>query len=442
MTSPDTPKSTSSPESADGRSQHEWPDGTTLDLFGAPPAHASHTRRLDLGAEPMIPGICGQTFIGCSVPPGPLSSWENRLRERLAMVGSTESALIWKPVDTPTGLSISRLAPSTLHSNGNASIGSGFSSRWPTAKASEAGPDFAVVDRPNAGGLSLQTAMPSQADPAHWMAPTKRDGKDTGGMATVSESGRDRLDQLPRQMTATDRWSTARASDGAKGSPNQEFSGGGTPLPAQKHAAPWPTATALDRPRTDATLAKSAAYRKAKANQATVPLYLGEAMERLSASWPIGANLSAWPTVTVKEGRNATSTRQPDSEHHAGLTLTDAICLNPTPKRWTAPAESDGRRAGTVTDGMSGISLAQEINTVATDHGGPEPSGSIATIKKRAGSPTPAHPCWLMGFEAAFLFTAPTASELKDCRAALRIHSRLTSASSTESPPGQDSGTP
>lgn len=152
-------------------------------------------------------------------------------------------------------------------------------------------------------------------------------------------------------------WSTPRASDGEKGSPNQSFGAGGVPLPAQvvKWATPladdtsnrtkrfaqggtplsmqaseatakwctpsvaistggqssrsgdrqgeelltgqartamsdlrarsaqpyidrniWPTPTALNRPRSDETLEKRLAYRKAKAGQTTVPLYLEE----------------------------------------------------------------------------------------------------------------------------------------------------------------------
>lgn len=85
----------------------------------------------------------------------------------------------------------------------------------------------------------------------------------------------DRLDY------ATERcWSTPRASDGEKGGPNQSFGAGGVPLPSQ--TANWPTPTALDRPRSEETLAKSASFRKRNANQNTVPLYLGEVAER----WP------------------------------------------------------------------------------------------------------------------------------------------------------------
>ena len=61
----------------------------------------------------MIQGICGRTFIASSVPAGPLSSWESRLRERLAMVGSTESALIWREKVTPANQLLYQLVPLT-----------------------------------------------------------------------------------------------------------------------------------------------------------------------------------------------------------------------------------------------------------------------------------------------------------------------------------------
>ncbi|OUL17290.1 hypothetical protein B0X78_00215 [bacterium AM6] len=62
----------------------------------------------------------------------PLSSWENRLRRRLARTGSTECVLTWKASDTPAGRSLSRLVPSTRPT---AVIDSGL---WPTPMAHEA----------------------------------------------------------------------------------------------------------------------------------------------------------------------------------------------------------------------------------------------------------------------------------------------------------------
>ncbi len=53
----------------------------------------------------------------------------------------------------------------------------------------------------------------------------------------------------------------------------------------------WPTPTAMNRPRTPETMAKSAEFRKRTANQNTVPLYLSEA----AANWPT-------PRVSDTEG--------------------------------------------------------------------------------------------------------------------------------------------
>lgn len=148
----------------------------------------------------MTQGTYGRTFSALSEPIGPLSSWENRLRNRLAAHGSTESALIWKATTTPAGRSIYRLAPSTLHTNGPACTGS----LWPTPRTPTGGPETAerkkALGRKNSGGGDLA--------------------------ATVIAS----------------LWSTPRATDGEKGGPNMSFGAGGQPLPAQAY---WSTPTSL-----------------------------------------------------------------------------------------------------------------------------------------------------------------------------------------------------
>lgn len=122
----------------------------------------------------MIQGICGRTFIASSVPEGPLSSWENRLRERLAAVGSTESALIWRKAAMPDGQSISRLAPSTRHSNGTDFTGS----LWQTPVATELTRGPAKYAQ---GGTPLRSVMAMTA-----MWPTCTVADVTGGRKTRS----------------------------------------------------------------------------------------------------------------------------------------------------------------------------------------------------------------------------------------------------------------
>src|SRR5688500_2056325 len=114
MTSEATRNAISSQAPASGASPQASQDGRTDDLFGAQAVPASRSRARADKLEPMIQGICGRTYIGSSVPPAKQDSpflllWESRLRERLATVGSTESALIWREKTSPQGQLISRL---------------------------------------------------------------------------------------------------------------------------------------------------------------------------------------------------------------------------------------------------------------------------------------------------------------------------------------------
>lgn len=162
---------------------------------GQAPAPVSLSRRRAGAWVPTIHGICGPTSFASSTPAGPLASWENRLRERLAMVGSTESALIWEEAATPAGHSISRLRPWTPLKSGSGSIGPP-SSPWPAVQASAAAAGHASRSGDRKDELLLQ------------------------GMMRVN---------TPQASP----WATPRASDGEKGSTNQRFTAGGEPLPAQ-----------------------------------------------------------------------------------------------------------------------------------------------------------------------------------------------------------------
>ena len=121
---------TSSQASADGLMRSASQDGRIADLFGleVAPANLSPSQVKDEAWT--IQGIYGPTSFGSSVPSGPLSSWENRLRERLGTGGSMEFELIWKQLATPGGRSIFRLSRSTPRTFASASTGS--PATWPT----------------------------------------------------------------------------------------------------------------------------------------------------------------------------------------------------------------------------------------------------------------------------------------------------------------------
>ena len=212
----DTPNATSSQGLVDGHMPCDLPDGQMISPSGPEAAPVSRSALRAKEQVQTIQGICGLTSIASSVPSGLLSSWESRLRERLAMVGSTECALIWREKVTPAGASISRLARWTPPTSGNGSIGSR----------------------------------------ATWITPTTRDWKDTPGMETKSKDGRQRMDQLPRQVAST--WPTPRTTDQASGRiltpEGQRTNAAGTMTFGANisdlvhlYAATWPTPDCSDR---------------------------------------------------------------------------------------------------------------------------------------------------------------------------------------------------
>lgn len=130
QTSPDTGNVTSSPASPVGPLQLDLLGGPTTASSGPAAPRASRSPSRVKEKPRMTIGTCGPTSFASSVPDGPLSSWENRLRRRLARTGSTECLLTWKQRTTPAGRSLSQLVPSTRPTEGT---GSGL---WPTPTAS------------------------------------------------------------------------------------------------------------------------------------------------------------------------------------------------------------------------------------------------------------------------------------------------------------------
>lgn len=176
-----------------------------------------------------------------------------------------------------------------------------------------------------------------------WPTPATRDYKGANGPDHLENgTGRLHLDQLPNFVAHS--WSTHRASDGAKGGPNQSFGGGGVPLPAQ--AAQWPT------PTTDSTTERTGRYA-----QGGPPLTAAVSMwdtpsvadvtggrtsrsgdrkdELLLNSMAAKVSAESWPTPALTDSngaRNRTAVRSdPDSKHHDGVTLNDAIILYSPP---------------------------------------------------------------------------------------------------------------
>ena len=179
---------TSSPAPDCGRSRDEWRGGT--DLFGARPAPASPSRSRARVEAPTTQGICGPTSFASSVPVGPLSSWESRLREALATIGSTESHLTWKVKVMRSGRSKSRLVPS-MRLTGEAETGG---SQWPT-------PTIADVEggrKTRSGSRSNEMLLNGLM--TQWPTPAARDWRSDRSKLTSEELYGSKGRPLARQI--------------------------------------------------------------------------------------------------------------------------------------------------------------------------------------------------------------------------------------------------
>ncbi len=197
---------TSSRASGGGASPCAVPGGPMTALSGreAAPANLSARQAKERGL--LTSGTYGRRSSISSVSAVLSLCLASRLHQKTDLHGSTLYRLTWKERGTPAGRWIPALRASVRRISGKGSIG------WPTSKAAEAGPDFAIHARTGSGGMSLQTAAPL----AGWVTPSARDWKDTPGMATERSDGRSRLDQLPRQAALAG-WKTPASTDDTRG---------------------------------------------------------------------------------------------------------------------------------------------------------------------------------------------------------------------------------
>lgn len=183
QTSPDTGNATSSPASPVGPLQLDLLGGPTTASSGPAAPRASRSPSRVKEKPRMTIGTCGPTSFASSVPDGPLSSWENRLRRRLARTGSTECLLTWKQRTTPAGRPLSQLVPSMRPTGVTAS------GLWPTPTASLADKGVRSTEgaireaaRNHGPDLAAVTAAALWATPTS-LAPAKNGNNEAGNSA-------------------------------------------------------------------------------------------------------------------------------------------------------------------------------------------------------------------------------------------------------------------
>ncbi len=212
QTSPDTGSAISSPGSADGPLQLDLLGGPMTASCGPAAPRASRSPSRVREKPRMTIGTCGPTFFASSVPDGPLSSWESRLRRRLARTGSTECLLTWKESTTPAGRPLSRLVPSTRPTEG---IGCGL---WRTPNAHVVDAKSTVVKLEGRKPSDPQVGLADQVA-ALWPTPTASLA-DKGVRSTegaIREAARNHGPDLAAVAAAAAMWPTATATDASRG---------------------------------------------------------------------------------------------------------------------------------------------------------------------------------------------------------------------------------
>ncbi len=164
QTLPGIDRPTSLPASADGRMRSGSPAGPTIGPCGPDPALANLSARQALEKELMTRDTYGRTGAGSSISNDLQSSLENRLRVRMAGIGSPEYVLTWKHWDMDSGPLICALRASGRRISGNGCGG------WPTPMAGT--PAQKGYNEAGNTDASRRTV----ALLAGWVSPTAQDG--------------------------------------------------------------------------------------------------------------------------------------------------------------------------------------------------------------------------------------------------------------------------
>ena len=323
----------------------------------------------------MIQGTYGRTYFDSSASAGLPSSWANRLAARLATLGSTESALIWKVKALPSGRLKPRLVPSTRHTNGCETGGA----QWPTPMAGTPAQNGNSYAGNNDSSRRFEMILGLRETPngpkSQWPTPTVADIE--GGRKTRSGSRGDEM-LLNGLMT---QWTTPTLHGDYNRKGASKHSGDG--VATQMFGAVWPTPTVAD----------IEGGRKTRSGARGDEMLLNGLMTRWRT--PDVYFPSPKETLTKLSGRtpNDPQVGLADEMNHFGANwatlsrqITNAGALWSTPRLGglhSSPSQSGLNHGDTQAEMFSASGMM--------------PNGSDAPTAKR-GAPNPEFACWLMGW--------------------------------------------
>jgi hypothetical protein len=177
-------------------------DGPTVAALGRVHALANLSAKQAKARGLLMSGTFGPRSTILSASADLTSFLASRLRARTDLLGSILYRLTWKQRATPSGLLIPALRASGLRTKDNGSTGwptatsrdwkdgpeclnveinsllgrTAWLTGWPTTRARQAGPDYAIVNRPNSGAMSIETA----AALAGWPTTRAEDAESSG----------------------------------------------------------------------------------------------------------------------------------------------------------------------------------------------------------------------------------------------------------------------